>query len=367
MPSNAMCCGHWITLREDGAGFDHDFDCKAFFKDTDPAWASVRRSVCQQLFEAGKLCPEIAPFCEPFKEDMERERARKRDEAERRAAGTWPPKDRSEDDAWDMLHTALDGLGLIPGLGIFPDAINAGIYVIEGDWFNAGISMVGMVEGIGQGATATRLGIKVSRKAVVELGEEGLARAVRQAVTRAEKEKVLRAGYHRLSSQVDSYARLSKETRAWNKGMRELYPGHGNPDLRLDAHHVFEGRIFNELKDEFAAKGITRAEDLPCVAIPYEGHIRSPEALGAVFEDFIARNLDEGGPLVERIEGVPRMTDEAMRSLTEDLKKAIKVDEIHSVPQAIEKYEAFYQETAWWDKFKPVFDDLRARFDMPPR
>ena len=86
MPSNAMCCGHWITLREDGAGFDHDFDCRAFMRDTDPAWAAVRRSVCQQLFDADRLCPEIAPFCEPFIEEMQRERSRKRGPAEGNAS-----------------------------------------------------------------------------------------------------------------------------------------------------------------------------------------------------------------------------------------------------------------------------------------
>ena len=92
MPSNAMCCGQWITLREDGAGFDRDFDCRAFFRDTDPAWATVRRSVCQQLFDADKLCPEIAPFCEPFMEEMQRERSRKRGEAEGNASAA--PADR---------------------------------------------------------------------------------------------------------------------------------------------------------------------------------------------------------------------------------------------------------------------------------
>ncbi len=361
MPSNAMCCGVWITLSEDGAGFDHDFDCHAFMSDPDPAWAAVRRSVCQQLFDADKLCPQIAPLCEPFKEDMQRERARKRDEAERRAAGTWPPKEPSEDNAWETLHTVLDGLGLIPALGIAPDAINAGIYCIEGDWLNAGISIVGMVEGIGQGATGTRLGVKVTRKAVVELGEGGLSKIVQRSVGIAKREEVLRVGYRRLATQVDSYARLRKETKAWNKGMRELYPGHGNPDLRLDAHHVFETRAFNKFKDEFAAKGIAKAGDMPTIAIPYEAHIRSPEGLGAVFEDRIARNIAEGEPLVEAT------SEEAIRSLTEELKAAVDLDSIHSVPEAIEAYEAFYRRhPQWWARVKPVFDDLRARFGMPP-
>lgn len=185
MPSNAMCCGVLITLREDGIGFDHDFDCRAFFSDQDPAWAAMRRSVCQQLFDADRLCPEIAPFCEQFKEDMQHERSRKRDEAERSASGQWPPASRAEDEVWDSIHTALDLAGLIPGIGIIPDALNAGIYTIEGDFLNAGISIVGMVEGIGQGATATRAAVKISRKAAKELGKDGLAKAFRDAKARS--------------------------------------------------------------------------------------------------------------------------------------------------------------------------------------
>lgn len=360
MPSNAMCCGHWITLREDGAGFDHDFDCRAFMADTDPAWAAVRRSVCQQLFDADKLCPQIAPFCEPFKEDMQRERSRKRDEAERRAAGTWPPKSPSEDSDWESLHMALDGLGLIPGVGIVPDAINAGIYALERDPLNAGISVFGMVEGFGQGATATRLGVKISSKTIRELGAEGLAKALRNAVTRTEKEQLLRAGYRDLATRVDSYRHLKNDTQAWNKTMRELYPGYGNPDLRLDSHHVFEARVYDKFKDAFAAKGIASADDMPTIAVPYEAHIRSPEGLGAAFEDHIARNIEEGEELIETT------TDQAVKSLTEELKAAVKLDSLNSVEDAIKAYEDYYRShSMWWDKVKPVFADLRQRFGMP--
>lgn len=365
MPINAMCCGKWITVSENGAGFWSDFDCRAFMSDQNPTTEAQRRAICQQLFDADALCPEIAPCCEPFKEDMQRERSRKRDEAERSASGQWPPASRAEDDVWDWIHTGLDLAGLIPGLGVVPDAVNAGIYSIEGDWLNAGISIVSMVEGIGQGATATRTGVKVSRKAAKELGKDGLARVFRQAITRTEKEAALRASYHNLAGRSNlTYRQLKKETKAWNAGMRELHPGHGNPDLRLDAHHVFEGRTFKKFKNVFSAKGITGYRDLPAIVIPYEAHIRSGKGLGAKFKERIARNITEAGE-----DGALKgrtFTREELQSLSEGLKKAVDLDSIHSVEEAIEAYERYYSKhPKWWDKVKPVFEDLRKKFGMP--
>lgn len=367
MASHASCCGKWITVSESGFGFLREFDCRGFLSDQSPDTEAQRRAICQQLFDGDSLCPEVAQFCEPFKDDLARERARKRDEAERRAVGAWPPKERSEDSAWETLHMALDGLGLLPALGIVPDAINAGIYSVEGDWPNAGISMAGMVEGLGQGATGTRLGVKISRKAILELGEGGLTKALRKAVDAGAKERVLRAGYSDLATRVDSYRRLKKETRAWNKGMRELYPGHRNPDLRLDAHHVFEARAFEKFKQDFADKGIKSAQDLPTIAIPYEGHLRSVEGMAPVFADAIARNVDEANAAGGQAKRIVTVTDESVRSLTEELKQAIDLRKYDSVEDVIKAYEDYYgRDAGWWDKVKPVFEDLRRTFGMPP-
>ncbi len=214
MPSNAMCCGHWITLREDGAGFDHDFDCRAFMSDPDPAWADVRRSICQQLFNADRLCPAIAPFCERYKEDMQRERSRARDDRELTDPTASPfsgPVDATLDvasmipvlgdtvdairdvvpnrEAWErgkaVIHAALDVAGMFPALGIVPDAINTAMYSIEGDWANAGISAIAMVEGIGEGASLSRRGVNITEEAVEKLGPDGLTAAMRDAKVRS--------------------------------------------------------------------------------------------------------------------------------------------------------------------------------------
>src|SRR5262249_5616048 len=47
--------------------------------------------------------------------------------------------------ALDIVHGALDIAGFIPVLGAIPDGINAAIYVVQGDWENAGLSAVAMV------------------------------------------------------------------------------------------------------------------------------------------------------------------------------------------------------------------------------
>lgn len=85
------------------------------------------------------------------------------------------------DDALTILHSALDLAGLIPVLGAIPDGINAGIYSIEGDWVNAGLSAAAMVPIFGEGVTVTKLGVKVTRAAVKRLGKESLVLALKEA------------------------------------------------------------------------------------------------------------------------------------------------------------------------------------------
>lgn len=61
----------------------------------------------------------------------------------------------------ELGHTALDGIGLIPGAGEFADGANAAWYAAEGDHVNAGLSAAGMVPFVGWAAT----GGKAARRA----------------------------------------------------------------------------------------------------------------------------------------------------------------------------------------------------------
>lgn len=84
----------------------------------------------------------------------------------------------------DIVHGALDIAGFIPGLGAIPDGINAAIYVVEGDWANAGLSAVAMVplwgDGVKLGAIAGKSAIRISEKAAIHLGEEGIAKGLKE-------------------------------------------------------------------------------------------------------------------------------------------------------------------------------------------
>ncbi|QDV49905.1 hypothetical protein [Gimesia fumaroli] len=86
-----------------------------------------------------------------------------------------------EDPVLEWVHLVLDGAGLIPVLGVFPDAINAGIYLIEGDWEGVGFSAAGMIPIFGHGATVTKHGIKVTKEALEKVGKEGVETGIRYA------------------------------------------------------------------------------------------------------------------------------------------------------------------------------------------
>jgi hypothetical protein len=102
--------------------------------------------------------------------------------------------------AMEIVHGALDLAGFVPVLGAIPDGINAAIYVVEGDWANAGLSAVAMVpawgDGVKLGAMAGRSAIRISEKAAIRLGEEGIARGLKEvkAASKAEKAAVETTG-----------------------------------------------------------------------------------------------------------------------------------------------------------------------------
>lgn len=80
------------------------------------------------------------------------------------------------------IHTVLDIGGLAEGpIGTAADLTNTVLYAAEGDWTNAGISATAMIPLIGQGATLSKYGIKLTREAAQRLGKEGLERVFRSA------------------------------------------------------------------------------------------------------------------------------------------------------------------------------------------
>ena len=60
----------------------------------------------------------------------------------------------------DRIQTGLDIAGLIPGVGIIPDALNAVIHAARGNTGGALTSLGAMIPGVGQGITTGKHGIK---------------------------------------------------------------------------------------------------------------------------------------------------------------------------------------------------------------
>ncbi|MCL4298047.1 MAG: hypothetical protein KJ077_20055 [Anaerolineae bacterium] len=87
----------------------------------------------------------------------------------------------------EILHTALDLAGLIPVLGVAPDAVNAGVYLIEGNWTNAGLAAVAIIPIFGEAATIGKIGtrtvIRVTGEGIERVGRESIEAGLKEART----------------------------------------------------------------------------------------------------------------------------------------------------------------------------------------
>jgi hypothetical protein len=101
-----------------------------------------------------------------------------------------PIKPTAKEESWwgkwgEAVHTGLDVIGLIPGLGEIADGANALIYLAEGDKVNAAISAAAMIPGAGMAATGAKLGKKVAGAVV----EGGLKKGGREVAEEAAKKE----------------------------------------------------------------------------------------------------------------------------------------------------------------------------------
>jgi hypothetical protein len=83
----------------------------------------------------------------------------------------------------EILHDALALAGLVPALGAIPDAIDASVYVVQGDWENAGIAAIAMIPIFGEAATlgkfAEKTVVKIEGKAILKTGKVEIANGLR--------------------------------------------------------------------------------------------------------------------------------------------------------------------------------------------
>lgn len=93
------------------------------------------------------------------------------------------------------VHGGLDVLGFVPGLGAIPDLINAGVYAVEGDAVNAGLSAVAAIPFAGDaikgsvlvGKGAHRLGSEAAQQTAQKAAKEVAERGEREASERLSK------------------------------------------------------------------------------------------------------------------------------------------------------------------------------------
>jgi hypothetical protein len=127
------------------------------------------------------------------------------------------------------VHTGLDVLGFVPGLGAIPDLANAGIYALEGDMISAGVSAVAAVPGVGDAAKAGTMiakgGKAIAKEAAERAAKEAAERAAKEAAERAAKEAAERA-------EREAAERLAKE-----KAEKEAAEAGGKPKKKEDGGH----------------------------------------------------------------------------------------------------------------------------------
>jgi len=90
----------------------------------------------------------------------------------------------------EKVHTGLDVAGFIPGVGIFSNLANAGIYAAEGNLVMAGISGRSGCAGIGDGTMAAKTGKQVAG----ELAEKAAERATKEIAEEAAEKGTKEAG-----------------------------------------------------------------------------------------------------------------------------------------------------------------------------
>ena len=94
----------------------------------------------------------------------------------------------SDSEASEIVHTALDVLGLIPVVGEFADGANVCIYALEGDWLNAGISAAAMIPVLGAGAILAKGVVKIETATVKRVGKKGIKAAIKAGKKAGKKE-----------------------------------------------------------------------------------------------------------------------------------------------------------------------------------
>jgi hypothetical protein len=240
----------------------------------------------------------------------------------------------------DIVHGALDIAGLIPALGAIPDGINAGIYAVQGDWVNAGISAAAALPVAGDGLLLAKMAgktvIKVEAKTAVKLGEKGLAKELEalKAASKAESKAAKSAEKSALEASEKADAKALDETFQGGKG-----EGAYDTTTRLK-----RGNLGEKLATEsLAADGHTILSYKPGIAGTNQGGIDMVTMKGDFVYFVDNKALTRGG----NVSSVSALTtnfsknkDAALKELKAALSKAPTESERRVLQRAVDAIEA---------------------------
>jgi hypothetical protein len=156
------------------------------------------------------------------------------------------------------VHGGLDAAGLIPGLGAVPDLLNAGIYAVEGDYVNAGISAVAAIPVVGDAALAGKyavkggeLAVKEGEKLAAKEAEKLAAQAAKEAEEKAAKEAAEKAEKEAAEKEAgEDGAKVKKQKPHKDCGKVSTYSKAPKKLGELNADHVPSGAALKKAAEK---------------------------------------------------------------------------------------------------------------------
>ncbi len=174
----------------------------------------------------------------------------------------------------DCVQTGLDIVGLIPGFGEAADGINAGIYLLRGDYGSAALSLAAMIPVLGCAATAGKLinkGVKAYKRS------KNIAKAIDTAGdVYGIVKKTGNKGIQKIPSKASNL--IESASRAFGK----------SPKLAAEGAGIFEGSL-----SDFRKAGIPKVEEAPVQKSFYAAY-RDPAAGINKVEDAVEETASSG-------------------------------------------------------------------------
>ncbi|PKF76753.1 type IV secretion protein Rhs [Vibrio sp. vnigr-6D03] len=158
------------------------------------------------------------------------------------------------DAAIEAIHIALDGLGLIPAVGIFADGLNAGLYALQGDKLNAGLSLTSAIPIVGQGATAAKYANKAIDLADTASDTKGIVSTAKTTDVALN-----------VTPKLDKLEKLTESVTNPNtpEGLAKLRRTHEVNESNLQVEAVLEhnGKVFYDTNQ--TARNVANATNVP--------------------------------------------------------------------------------------------------------